>query len=77
MVDKGSAAALGWGWLPVASALVVVGLPAGRMPIGVMDALGRALPAERLLVEHVAPGVPWPPDVPARSGRSARGGATR
>ncbi|MBO1415447.1 hypothetical protein [Streptomyces sp. FH025] len=70
----------------MASALVVVGLMAGRMPVGVMGTLVRALPAERLLVEHLAPGVSWlpdvldvldVPDVPDVPERSGRGGGRR
>ncbi|MFF2141624.1 hypothetical protein [Kitasatospora sp. NPDC058190] len=58
----------GWGWLPVAAALAVVALVAVRMPTGVMGTFGRILPAEHELARHVAPGLPWLPDLLARGG---------
>lgn len=62
----------GWGWVPIATALAVVGLVglvAVRLPVGVMGTLVRVLPAELELAQHVAPGVPWLPDLLVRGGK--------
>ncbi|MET8629188.1 hypothetical protein ABZW30_36565 [Kitasatospora sp. NPDC004669] len=65
----------GWGWLPIATALAVVGLVglvglvAVRMPVGVMGTLVRVLPAEHELARHVAPGVPWLSHLLVRGGK--------
>ncbi|MGW2372840.1 MULTISPECIES: hypothetical protein [Kitasatospora] len=63
----------GWVWLPVAAGLVLVGLVAVRLPVGVLGTLVRVLPAEQRLAEQVAPGVPWLPDLLVRGGRGGDG----
>ncbi|MGA5821321.1 hypothetical protein ACPC54_26045 [Kitasatospora sp. NPDC094028] len=50
-------------WPKAAVALLGAALLAAQAPPGLAHALANAVQAERPLAEHVAPGVPWLPDL--------------
>ncbi|KJS59810.1 hypothetical protein VM95_24855 [Streptomyces rubellomurinus] len=58
-------------WPKAAAALLGAALLAAQAPPGLAHALADAVQAERPLADHVAPGVPWLPDVLLHGDRPA------